>query len=161
MPGSRKVNGKALTGDISLGAGDVGSYATSESDSRYQLRGNYQLAGNYAVRGDSYTKSESDSRYQVRGAAQRWRKIGDFGGEASDTEITLSESCLGKYLFVRRYNRGNNSMTGFLVPPIPGIRFCVPMGIEGSWDFIVSPDGRQLNMVGSNYGAASGVYMVD
>ncbi|WP_391529949.1 hypothetical protein [Photorhabdus akhurstii] len=69
VPSSRKINGKVLTGDVSLNAGDVGSYAKPESDSKYQPRGNYQPAGsyqpvgNYVVRGESYTKGESDSRY--------------------------------------------------------------------------------------------------
>ncbi|KMJ46885.1 hypothetical protein AB204_00910 [Xenorhabdus khoisanae] len=149
------------------------SYTKGESDGKYQPRGNYQpagsyqpkgnyqLAGNYAVRGECYTRGESDGRYQMRGTAQNWRKIGDFGGASAVKEISLSENCLGKYLFVQRHSRGNGTMTGFLVPPIAGIRFCVPMGVEGSWDFIVSQDGRRLNMVDSTYGAASGVYIVD
>ncbi|MCC8465543.1 MULTISPECIES: hypothetical protein [Photorhabdus] len=35
VPNSRKINGKLLTGDISLNAGDVGSYAKSESDNTF------------------------------------------------------------------------------------------------------------------------------
>ncbi|WP_246550959.1 gp53-like domain-containing protein [Photorhabdus caribbeanensis] len=35
VPNSRKVNGKVLSNDISLSAGDVGSYTKSESDVRY------------------------------------------------------------------------------------------------------------------------------
>ncbi len=35
VPNTRKVNGKALSTDISLSAGDVGSYGKSESDARY------------------------------------------------------------------------------------------------------------------------------
>lgn len=35
VPNSRKINGKPLTGDISLNAGDVGSYAKSESDNTF------------------------------------------------------------------------------------------------------------------------------
>ncbi|MDB6372458.1 MULTISPECIES: hypothetical protein [Photorhabdus] len=35
VPNSRKVNGKVLSNDISLNAGDVGSYTKSECDARY------------------------------------------------------------------------------------------------------------------------------
>ncbi|MCE1782358.1 hypothetical protein LWT85_26645, partial [Enterobacter hormaechei] len=35
VPNSRKVNGKVLSNDINLSAGDVGSYTKSESDVRY------------------------------------------------------------------------------------------------------------------------------
>ncbi|OTA14121.1 phage tail protein [Xenorhabdus vietnamensis] len=46
------------------------SYTKSESDYRYQSKGNYAPAGNYAIRGESYTKGESDSKYQSRGNYQ-------------------------------------------------------------------------------------------
>ncbi|CDG20478.1 protein of unknown function [Xenorhabdus poinarii G6] len=89
VPVGRQVNGKALNADISLNAGDVGtynkeesnqrfqlkgnyltagySYSKNESDGRYQPKGNYAPAGNYAIRGESYTRGESDGRYQSRG----------------------------------------------------------------------------------------------
>ncbi|CEE93659.1 conserved hypothetical protein [Xenorhabdus nematophila str. Anatoliense] len=153
------------------------SYTKKESDGKYQPKGNYLTAGynysksesdtkyqpkgNYSIRDESYTKLESDGRYQMRGTGQRWRKIGDFGGASSVTEISLSENCLGKYLFVQRHNTGGGTMTGFLVPPISSIRFCVPMGSTGFWDFIVSSDGKRLKMVDSAYGAASSVYIID
>ncbi|WP_240042305.1 hypothetical protein [Photorhabdus khanii] len=38
VPGSRKVNGKALTGDISLSAGDVGAYTKSEGSEFIQAK---------------------------------------------------------------------------------------------------------------------------
>ncbi|AWK41768.1 hypothetical protein GPY51_04480 [Photorhabdus laumondii subsp. laumondii] len=41
VPNTRKVNGKVLSSDINLTAGDVGSYDKSESDEKYQPRGNY------------------------------------------------------------------------------------------------------------------------
>ncbi|MBS9429056.1 hypothetical protein EAE93_13595 [Photorhabdus akhurstii] len=95
VPSSRKINGKALTGDVSLNAGDVGAqpvgnyavhgeiYTKSESDDRYQPLGNYQPAGNYTVRGESYTKGESDGRYGVKNtanlSANGWWKCGNTG----------------------------------------------------------------------------------
>lgn len=67
VPVGRKVNNKPLSADISLSAGDVGAYSKTETDNKYQPKGNYAPAGNYAVKGDSYTKTESDGRYQAKG----------------------------------------------------------------------------------------------
>ncbi|WP_246545381.1 hypothetical protein [Photorhabdus hainanensis] len=44
---SRKINGKALTGDVNLNAGDV----------------KVQPMGNYALSRQSYTKGKNDSQY--------------------------------------------------------------------------------------------------
>ncbi|OBY36423.1 hypothetical protein [Providencia rettgeri] len=70
VPVGRKVNNKPLSADISLSAGDVGAYGKTESDNRYQPKGNYAPTGNYAAKGDSYTKTESDGRYQPKGSYQ-------------------------------------------------------------------------------------------
>ncbi|MEX6367443.1 hypothetical protein AB6F62_04870 [Providencia huaxiensis] len=67
VPVGRKVNNKLLSADVSLSAGDVGAYSKTETDNKYQPKGNYAPAGNYAVKGDSYTKTESDGRYQAKG----------------------------------------------------------------------------------------------
>ncbi|WP_225816056.1 hypothetical protein [Photorhabdus antumapuensis] len=48
VPSSRKINGKALAGDVSLNARDVG----------------VQPIDNCAVRRESYTKGEFDGKYQ-------------------------------------------------------------------------------------------------
>ncbi|WP_232832523.1 tail fiber protein [Photorhabdus sp. CRCIA-P01] len=103
VPGSRKINGKALTGDVSLNAGDVGSYAKSESDSKYQPRGNYQPAGNYAVKGESYTKEESDGRYDKK--QKTFRRIDKINGYIeTGSVIDLDEDIRGKYLYVKWEN---------------------------------------------------------
>lgn len=70
VPVERKVNNKPLSADISLSAGDVGAYSKTESDNKYQPKGNYAPTGNYAVKGESYTKTESDGRYQPKGSYQ-------------------------------------------------------------------------------------------
>ncbi|TDB49239.1 gp53-like domain-containing protein [Photorhabdus khanii] len=98
IPNIRKVNGKVLSSDINLNAGDVGSYDKSESDGKYQLRGNYQPAGNYAPAGQSYTKSESDSLYGSKNTALKaesgWWRCGDTGMiyQWGRTPGTLSET---------------------------------------------------------------------
>ncbi|WP_306303785.1 hypothetical protein [Providencia rettgeri] len=40
VPSGRKVNGKPLTSDITLGAGDVGAYTKAETDSKISMSSN-------------------------------------------------------------------------------------------------------------------------
>ena len=120
----------------------------------------FQPKGDYAQAGSSYTKSESDARYEKSGIYKQWRKVGDFNGASAVVEITLSENILGKYVYVQR-DGGGETYTGFLVPPISGIKLGVPMGQQGYWDFIVSQDGRKLKLTDSSYGSAKGVYVLD
>ncbi|WP_118984300.1 gp53-like domain-containing protein [Photorhabdus sp. CRCIA-P01] len=98
VPNTRKVNGKVLSSDISLNAGDVGSYDKTESDNKYQPHGNYQPAGL------SYTKDESNARYGSKNTALKatngWWKCGETGmihqwGISPDS---LNEST-GEYYF--------------------------------------------------------------
>ncbi|WP_217276914.1 phage tail protein [Photorhabdus heterorhabditis] len=42
VPSSRKINGKVLSGDVSLNAGDVGAYTQTESDNNF-ARGNVEV----------------------------------------------------------------------------------------------------------------------
>ena len=110
-------------------------------------------------KGFSFSKSESDERYQRKGINAKWRKIGDFNGASAVAEISLSESILGKNVFIQRTS--DQAYNGFLVPPIPNIRIGVSMGRQGYWDFIVSSNGLKLKMVDSSYGSATGVYIYD
>ncbi|CEE92371.1 hypothetical protein XNA1_2790016 [Xenorhabdus nematophila str. Anatoliense] len=55
-------------------AADVGAHTKSESDAKYQPKGNYAPAGNYVVRGESYTKQESDALYRNTGAITNIRQ---------------------------------------------------------------------------------------
>ncbi|WER20921.1 phage tail protein [Providencia stuartii] len=55
VPNTRKVNNKPLSTDINLTASDVGAYDKSESDNRFQPKGNYAPAGNYQPAGDYAT----------------------------------------------------------------------------------------------------------
>jgi len=55
VPSTRKVNNKPLSTDINLTASDVGAYDKSESDNRFQPKGNYAPAGDYQPAGDYAT----------------------------------------------------------------------------------------------------------
>ncbi|WP_141096769.1 hypothetical protein [Photorhabdus luminescens] len=97
VPSSRKINGKALTWDVSLNAGDVGAYNKEEANQHFQPKGNYQPTGNYAVRGECYNRGESDSRYLKSGLGNRVRVWS--GGPITNGTIGLSHNVLGKTLY--------------------------------------------------------------
>ncbi|HEK2786624.1 TPA: phage tail protein [Proteus mirabilis] len=131
VPNTRKVNGKPLSADIRLTAGDVGAL----------------------------TQAQGDNRYDRKGTERQWRKVGNFNGESAVVEITLSENILGKYVFIQRYT--NEAYVGFLVPPIPNIKFAVSVHAAAFWELQVSSDGKKLKMTDSTYGSARGVYVLD
>ncbi|WP_244866625.1 hypothetical protein [Photorhabdus heterorhabditis] len=99
VPSSRKINGKALNGDVSLSAGDVGAYPKGESDERYQPHGNYQPVGNYAVRGECYTRGESENRYQKKVSSLAPRVVWE-GFIGNGGSVNLNEDIKGKFLLV-------------------------------------------------------------
>ncbi|WP_166307076.1 hypothetical protein [Photorhabdus cinerea] len=103
VPNSRKVNGKVLSGDVNLSAGDVGAYLKGESDGRYQPHGNYQPAGNYAVRGECYTRGESDGRYLQKDAGtRRTQEIVVWNGRVQDRgDMVCTESIAGCLVYIR------------------------------------------------------------
>ncbi|HGW3686950.1 TPA: phage tail protein [Proteus mirabilis] len=187
VPNTRKVNGKPLSADISLTAGDVGAATPAQVNEAKTAASNAQTAANNAntnangrvpntrkvngkpLSGDislnagdvgALTQAQGDNRYDRKGTGRQWRKIGDFNGESAVIEITLSENILGKYIYVQR-DGGQQTYTGFLVPPIAEIRLGIPMGQNGYWDFIISKDGKKMKMIDSAYGGARGVYVLD
>lgn len=73
------------------------SYTKTESDGRYQAKGNYQPVGNYANKGDSYTKTESDSRYQAKGNYQPSGNYALAGASYTKTESDGKYQPKGNY----------------------------------------------------------------
>lgn len=108
VPAGRKVNGKPLSADIWLGAGDVGA----------------QPKGNYAIRGECYTKNESDSRYSYQGASLSWVQI--YSGRIyTDSEINLPEDIRGRHIYIWFESWGGANVqaySGVFVPPVDDIK---------------------------------------
>ncbi|MEX9781098.1 phage tail protein [Providencia manganoxydans] len=110
VPNTRKVNNKPLSTDINLTAGDVSAYDKSESDNRFQPKGNYAPAGNYQPAGDyatnaalnnglnsklntslTYSISSSDSVFWKGSHAFKTEiGIGDLGMQGKRMWISLS-----------------------------------------------------------------------
>ncbi|KOY60201.1 hypothetical protein AM629_20700 [Photorhabdus heterorhabditis] len=100
VPSSRKINGKALNGDVSLSAGDVGAYPKSggvvngnvDATGYISGKGVYEAPGirvyssvNKPSPGElgAYTTGECDRRYGSKNTANKaangWWKCGDTG----------------------------------------------------------------------------------
>ncbi|MBI6377083.1 phage tail protein [Proteus mirabilis] len=179
VPNTRKVNGKPLSADISLTAGDVGAATPAQVNeaktaaNNANNNANGRVPNTRKVNGKSLsadirltasdvgalTQAQGDNRYDRKGTERQWRKVGDFNGESAVVEITLSENILGKYVFIQRYT--NEAYVGFLVPPIPNIKFAVSVHAAAFWELQVSSDGKKLKMTDSTYGSARGVYVLD
>ncbi|MEZ2861696.1 phage tail protein [Proteus terrae] len=187
VPNTRKVNGKPLSADISLTAGDVGAATPAQVNEAKTAASNAQTAANNAntnangrvpntrkvngkpLSGDinltagdvgALTQAQADNRYDRKGTGRQWRKVGDFNGASAVTEITLNENILGKYVYVQRDGSGE-TYTGFLVPPLANIKIAVSVHAAAFWEFQVSSDGKKLKMTDSTYGSAKGVYVLD
>ncbi|WP_411569729.1 phage tail protein [Pectobacterium cacticida] len=125
VPSVRKVNGKALTADIALTAGDVGAYTKAETDTKVsaantaaanannnangrvpsgrKVNGKALTADIALTAGDvgAYTKAEADARYLGKGAtaaaATKLATARKINGVAFDgtKDITLTPENLG------------------------------------------------------------------
>ncbi|MGJ0637456.1 hypothetical protein [Xenorhabdus bovienii] len=92
VPDGRKVNGKALTNDIALNAGDVGAYSRAETDSRVNdVRG---LANN------------ANNNANGRVPASR-----NINGKVLTGDISLSAADVGAYSRTETDNRINEAKT--------------------------------------------------
>ncbi|WP_235319681.1 phage tail protein [Pectobacterium fontis] len=108
VPSGRTVNGKALSADIALGAGDVGALTDTQASQKYALRsikinGKPLSADVNLLAGDidTWNKTESDGRYLMKSATAAAatklatpRKINGVPFDGS-TDINLKPQDLG------------------------------------------------------------------
>ncbi|MDE9563951.1 hypothetical protein KKI93_07695 [Xenorhabdus bovienii] len=85
VPADRKVNGKALTNDIALNAGDVGAYNRAETDSRVN---DVRVLANEAKTAANNANSNADGRVPTG------RKV---NGKALTNDIALNAGDVGAY----------------------------------------------------------------
>lgn len=135
---TRKINGKPLSADITLTAGDVGAYSKTESDSLYQPKGSYQPKGNYATAGSSYTKMESDSRYSK--PITGWKTLYEGGG-LSDSGVDINEDIRGKIVWVK----AGDDWSSFYVPPVDNIPMWCGYSDNNWCAFKTSNNGRKIH----------------
>ncbi|MGA6086585.1 MULTISPECIES: phage tail protein [unclassified Providencia] len=97
VPSTRKVNGKPLSEDISLGAGDVGSYTKAETDTRVadakKAGTDAQATANAAnTAAANANTAASNANNNANGRVPSTRKV---NGKPLSTDITLNASDVG------------------------------------------------------------------
>ncbi|AOR65101.1 phage tail protein [Pectobacterium wasabiae] len=85
VPSGRKVNGKALTADITLGAGDVGAYTKLETDTAVSV---------VAVTANNAAAAAASANTNANGRVPSGRTV---NGKALSADITLSAGEVGAY----------------------------------------------------------------
>ncbi|MEY0320130.1 phage tail-collar fiber domain-containing protein [Providencia stuartii] len=133
VPATLKINNKPLSTDITLTAGDVSAYTKSESDTKFQPKGNYLPSGY------SYSKSESDTKYQPKG---NYAPAGDYA-----TNTALKNGLASKAdskVFIAATDIGNSAIS----PPSGSASFVIDKnggfyeyGASKGITFKVSADG--------------------
>lgn len=99
VPSTRKVNGKPLSEDISLGAGDVGSYTKAETDTRVadakKAGTDAQATANAANTAAANANTAANSaNNNANGRVPNTRKV---NGKPLSGDITLSAGDVGAY----------------------------------------------------------------
>ncbi|WP_225182329.1 phage tail protein [Pectobacterium aroidearum] len=85
VPSGRKVNGKALTADITLGAGDVGAYTKLETDTAVSV---------VAAAANNAATAAASANTNANGRVPSGRTV---NGKALSADITLNAGDVGAY----------------------------------------------------------------
>ncbi|MEF9677037.1 phage tail protein [Pectobacterium aroidearum] len=85
VPSGRKVNGKALTADITLGAGDVGAYTKAETDTKVSAA---------TAAATSAATAAANANTNANGRVPSGRKV---NGKALTADIALGAGDVGAY----------------------------------------------------------------
>lgn len=139
VPNGRKVNGKPLSADISLTAGDVGALTQTQGDSRYvQKTGN----GNGGIGTYKYKQ----------------RLIYTITNWSGDFTVTLPESLTGRIIAITN-NVHKNSMSLPTLVPADGVEFVVS-SVDGNSTMIqASASGTKLKFYGRVYFDPTRIYV--
>ena len=176
VPNTRKVNGKPLSTDISLTAGDVGAATPAQVNEAKTAASNAQTAANNAnnnangrvpntrkvngkpLSGDinlnagdvgALTQTQGDVRYQKKGTGQNFRKIWSGDNWTKGGTITVSEDVRGKTIYIK----GTSYLGGGIQVPNQ-----INIGIVINWykEFhlfvVTSSDGKNLRCDDSSWG---------
>ncbi|MBI6250452.1 phage tail protein [Proteus mirabilis] len=173
VPSTRKVNGKPLSADISLTAGDVGAATQAQVNEAKAAASNAQTAANNAnnnangrvpntrkvngkplsadislTAGDvgALTQVQGDARYQKKGTGQNFRKVWS-GGWSNGETITLSEDIRGKTFFLN----GDGYFVSAIAPSAGNVKMIVNWYRQHHL-FTISSDGKKLTCNETTWG---------
>ncbi len=169
VPNTRKVNGKPLSADISLTAGDVGAATPAQVNEAKAAANNANnnangrvpntrkvngkpLSGDISLNASdvgALTQAQGDARYQKKGTGQNFRKIWSGDSWTKGGTITVSEDVRGKTIYIK----GTSYLGGGIQVPNQ-----INIGIVINWykEFhlfvVTSSDGKNLRCDDSSWG---------
>lgn len=178
VPNTRKVNGKPLSADISLTAGDVGAATPAQVNEAKTAASNAQTAANNAnnnangrvpntrkVNGKSLsgdinltasdvgalTQAQGDARYQKKGTGQNFRKIWSGNSWSKGGTITVSEDVRGKTIYIKG-NQNSYLGGGIQVPNQINVGIVINWYKEFHLFVVTSSDGKTLRCDDTSWG---------
>lgn len=178
VPNTRKVNGKPLSADISLTAGDVGAATPAQVNEAKTAASNAQTAANNAnnnangrvpntrkvngkpLSGDinltasdvgALTQAQGDARYQKKGTGQNFRKIWSGNSWSKGGTITVSEDVRGKTIYIKG-NQNSYLGGGIQVPNQINVGIVINWYKEFHLFVVTSSDGKTLRCDDTSWG---------
>lgn len=171
VPNTRKVNGKPLSADISLTAGDVGAATPAQVNEAKAAANNANnnangrvpntrkvngksLSGDISLNASdvgALTQAQGDARYQKKGTGQNFRKIWSGNAWSKGGTITVSEDVRGKTIYIK--GNSNSYLGGGIQVPNQ-----INVGIVVNWykEFhlfsVTSSDGKTLRCGDTSWG---------
>ena len=178
VPNTRKVNGKPLSADISLTAGDVGAATPAQVNEAKTAASNAQTVANNAnnnangrvpntrkvngkpLSGDinltasdvgALTQAQGDARYQKKGTGQNFRKIWSGNSWSKGGTITVSEDVRGKTIYIKG-NQNSYLGGGIQVPNQINVGIVINWYKEFHLFVVTSSDGKTLRCDDTSWG---------
>ncbi|QER01331.1 phage tail protein [Proteus mirabilis] len=178
VPNTRKVNGKPLSADINLTAGDVGAATPAQVNEAKTAASNAQTAANNAnnnangrvpntrkvngkpLSGDinltasdvgALTQAQGDARYQKKGTGQNFRKIWSGNSWSKGGTITVSEDVRGKTIYIKG-NQSSYLGGGIQVPNQINVGIVINWYKEFHLFVVTSSDGKTLRCDDTSWG---------
>ncbi|MCO7049628.1 phage tail protein [Proteus terrae] len=171
VPNTRKVNGKPLSADINLTAGDVGAATPAQVNEAKTAASNANNNANGRVpdtrkvngkplSGDinltasdvgALTQAQGDARYQKKGTGQNFRKIWSGNSWSKGGTITVSEDVRGKTIYIKG-NQNSYLGGGIQVPNQINLGIVINWYKEFHLFVVTSSDGKTLRCDDTSWG---------
>ncbi|MCW4525855.1 phage tail protein [Proteus mirabilis] len=165
VPNTRKVNGKPLSGDISLNASDVGAATPAQVNEAKTAANNANNNANGRVpktRRINNKELSADINISIIDIKPtKARKIWNWGGnDISGKLVTLSESikgCLCEFALAEE----NKSTISFVSPRAVKTVINIRQGATGFVDIIIEPDGRGFTVLGAQWATLKEIWILE
>ncbi|MCT8201829.1 phage tail protein [Proteus mirabilis] len=171
VPNTRKVNGKPLSADISLTAGDVGAATPAQVNEAKTVANNANnnangrvpntrkvngkpLSGDISLNASdvgALTQAQGDARYQKKGTGQNFRKIWSGNAWSKGGTITVSEDVRGKTIYIKGNSNGYLG-GGIQVPNQINVGIIINWYKEFHLFSVTSSDGKTLRCGDTSWG---------